>query len=160
MFIVIILQLANLQLFSSKYKTLADDQGKFRKVIYPDRGIVYDRNGKAILQNMTIYDLMIYPNKLKGVDTAALCRILDIDTAQFAKKVVEVIIKNGRARPSVFDALLSDEKMAMLNEAMYKFVPGFYLQERPVRSYPVDAGGNILAIMQVKRVWNVLTKKF
>ena len=147
MFIVIILQLANLQLFSSKYKTLADDQGKFRKVIYPDRGIVYDRNGKAILQNMTIYDLMIYPNKLKGVDTAALCRILDIDTAQFAKKVVEVIIKNGRARPSVFDALLSDEKMAMLNEAMYKFVPGFYLQERPVRSYPVDAGGNILGYL-------------
>ena len=147
MFIVIILQLANLQLFSSKYKTLADDQGKFRKVIYPDRGIVYDRNGKAILQNMTIYDLMIYPNKLKGVDTAALCRILDIDTAQFAKKVIEVIIKNGRARPSVFDALLSDEKMAMLNEAMYKFVPGFYLQERPVRSYPVDAGGNILGYL-------------
>lgn len=147
MFVIIILQLANLQIFSSKYKIMADDQGKFRKVIYPDRGIVYDRNRKAILQNMTIYDLMIVPNKLKGIDTAALCRILEIDTAQFAKKVVEVIIKNGRIRPSVFDALLSDEKMAMLNEAMYKFVPGFYLQERPVRNYPVDAGGNILGYL-------------
>lgn len=147
MFVVIILQLANLQLFSSKYKIMADDQGKFRKVIYPDRGIVYDRNRKPILQNMTIYDLMILPNKLKGIDTASLCKILEIDTAQFAKRVVEVIIKNGRARPSVFDALLTDEKMAMLNEAMYKFVPGFYLQERPVRSYPVDAGGNILGYL-------------
>ena len=147
MFVVIILQLANLQLFSSKYKIMADDQGKFRKVIYPDRGIVYDRNRKPILQNMTIYDLMILPNKLKGIDTASLCKILGIDTAQFAKKVVEVIIKNGRARPSVFDALLTDEKMAMLNEAMYKFVPGFYLQERPVRSYPVDAGGNVLGYL-------------
>jgi penicillin-binding protein 2 len=147
MFAVIILQLANLQIFSSKYKIMADDQGKFRKVIYPDRGIVYDRNHKAILQNMTIYDLMILPNKLKGIDTAALCRILDLDSAQFAKKVVEVIIKNGRSRPSIFDALLSDEKMAMLNEAMYKFVPGFYLQERPVRNYPVDAGGNILGYL-------------
>ena len=74
---------------------MADDQGKFRKVIYPDRGIVYDRQRKAILQNMTIYDLMILPNKLKGVDTASLCKILEIDTAQFAKKVVEVIIKNS-----------------------------------------------------------------
>lgn len=147
MFVIIILQLANLQIFSSKYKIMADDQGKFRKVIYPDRGIVYDRNRKAILQNMTIYDLMIVPNKLKGIDTAALCRILEIDTAQFAKKVVDVIIKNGRSRSSIFDALLSDEKMAMLNEAMYKFVPGFYLQERPVRSYPVDAGGNILGYL-------------
>ena len=147
MFLVIILQLANLQIFSDKYKIMAEDQGTSRKVIYPDRGIVYDRHNKAILQNMTIYDLMIMPNKLKGIDTAGLCRILEMDTAQFAKKVVEVIVKNGRSRPSVFDALLSDEKMAMLNEAMYRFAPGFYLQERPVRSYPIDAAGNILGYL-------------
>ncbi|MBC7888819.1 MAG: penicillin-binding protein 2 [Ferruginibacter sp.] len=147
MFVIIILQLANLQIFSSKYKIMADDQGRFRKVIYPDRGIVYDRKHKAILQNMTIYDLMVVPNKVRGVDTFALCRILDIDTATFSKKIVELIIKNGRGRPSIFDALLSDEKMAMLNEAMYKFVPGFYLQERPVRSYPFDAAGNILGYL-------------
>jgi penicillin-binding protein 2 len=146
-FFIIVIQLANLQLFSSKYKIMADDQGKFRKVIYPDRGIVYDRNKKAILQNTTIYDLMVLPNKLKGVDTFSLCKILNIDTAQFNKKILEVIIKNGRSRPSVFDGLLTEEKMASLNEAMYKFAPGFYLQERPVRSYPFDAGGNILGYL-------------
>ncbi len=70
-----------------------------------------------------------------------------IDTAQFNKKIVECIIKNTRSRPSVFDGLLSEQKMAMLNESMYKFVPGFYLQERPVRSYPYDAGGNILGYL-------------
>src|SRR5690349_6089652 len=85
-FVIIIMQLANLQLFSSKYAILAEGQGKFRKVIYPDRGIVFDRGRKAILQNTTIYDLMVTPNKLKGVDTASLCRILAIDTAQFNKK--------------------------------------------------------------------------
>lgn len=126
---------------------MADDQGKFRKVIYPDRGIVYDRNRKAILQNTTIYDLMVVPNKIKGVDTFGLCKILEIDTARFNKKIIELIIKNGRSRPSVFDGLLTNEKMAMLNQAMYKFVPGFYLQERPVRSYPYDAGGNILGYL-------------
>jgi penicillin-binding protein 2 len=76
-----------------------------------------------------------------------LCRALEIDTDQFIKRVVDIIVKNGRSRPSVFEALLSDEKMAMINEAMYKFVPGFYLQERPVRSYPIDAGGNILGYL-------------
>ena len=53
--ITIVLQLTNLQIISSKYKVMADDQGRFRKVIYPDRGIVYDRTMKAILQNTTIY---------------------------------------------------------------------------------------------------------
>lgn len=123
---------------------MADDQGRFRKVIYPDRGIVYDRHKKVLLQNTTIYDLMVLPNKLKGIDTFALCKILEIDTATFNKKVVEMIIKNGRGRPSVFEALLSDAKMATLNEVMYKFTPAFYLQERSVRSYPYDAAANVL----------------
>ena len=47
MMLVIIAQLANLQLFSDEYKIMADDQGKFRKVIYPDRGLVFDRNKKT-----------------------------------------------------------------------------------------------------------------
>ncbi len=144
MFIVIIARLFTLQVISSKYKIMADDQGKFRKVIYPDRGIIYDRKNKAILQNMTIYDLMLAPNKLKGIDTAALCKILDIDEAQFSKRVVDLIVKNGRTRPAVFESLLTDAKMAMLNEVMYKFSPAFYLQERSVRSYPYDAAANVL----------------
>lgn len=144
MFLVIIVKLFTLQVVSSKYKIMADDQGIFRKVIYPDRGLVFDRHKKAILQNATIYDLMVTPNKLKGVDTAGLCSILNLTTEQFNKKVVEVIIKNGRTRPSIFEPLLNEDKMAMLNESMYKFAPGFYLQERSVRSYPFDAAANVL----------------
>ena len=30
---------------------------------------------------------------------------------------------------------------------MFKFAPGYYLQERPVRDYPYDAGGNILGYL-------------
>lgn len=144
MFLVIIAQLANLQLFSSKYKIMADDQGKFRKVIYPDRGIIFDRKGKVMLQNTTIYDLMVTPSKLKGVDTAGICDILGIDTTQFNKRVLDLIIKNGRSRESIFEAMLSEEKMAKLSESMYRFAPAFYLQERSVRSYPYDAAANVL----------------
>jgi penicillin-binding protein 2 len=144
---VILLQLMNLQLFSSKYIILAEDQGTFRKVIYPDRGIVYDRNGKAILQNTTISDLMVIPSKIKGTDTMTLCNILNIDTAEFRKRIVNAIIKNKAYRPSIFEALLSNEKMAKITENLYKFAPGYYLQERSVRDYPFDAGGNILGYL-------------
>jgi penicillin-binding protein 2 len=147
MFVIIILQLMNLQLFSSKYKAQAEDQGTFRKVIYPDRGIVYDRKGRAILQNTTIYDLMVTPGKIKGTDTMALCNILNIDTVEFRKRIINAIIKNKAYRPSVFEALLSNEKMAKLTENLYKFAPGYYLQERSVRDYPYDAAGNILGYL-------------
>lgn len=147
LFIVIIARLFTLQVITTKYKILAEDQGIFRKVVYPDRGIVFDRKHKAILQNTTIYDLMVVPGKIKGTDTSLLCQILGIDTSEFHKRIVTAIIKNKSYRPSVFEALLSDEKMFKLNESMYKFAPGYYLQERPVRDYPFDAGGNILGYL-------------
>ena len=147
MSLIIIFRLFNLQIINKKYSILADEQGKFRKVLYPDRGILFDRKGKAILQNTIIYDLMVTPAKLKGVDTFALCRILNIDTAEFRKRIITAIIKNKSYRPSVFEALLPEEKIAKLNESMYKFVPAFYLQERPVRDYPYDAAGNILGYL-------------
>lgn len=147
LFLVIIGRLFTLQVITTKYKILADDQGIFRKVVYPDRGIVYDRKGKAILQNTIIYDLMVVPGKIKGTDTSLLCSILNIDTAEFRKRIITAIIKNKSYRPSVFEPLLSDEKMAKLNENLFKFAPGYFLQERPVRDYPFDAGGNILGYL-------------
>ena len=128
---------------------MADEQGKFRKVVYPDRGILFDRKGKAILRNTIIYDLMVTPAKIRKInlDTATLCRILEIDTAEFRKRLLTGIIKNSSIRPSVFEASLPQDKVARLNESMYKFVPAFYLQERPVRDYPYDAAGNILGYL-------------
>jgi penicillin-binding protein 2 len=143
-FIIIVIRLFTLQIVSSKYKIMADDQGVFRKVVYPERGIIYDRKARPILQNSVIYDLMVTPSKLRGVDTASMCNILGIDTVEFKKRIVTAIIKNKSYRPSVFEALLSDEKMAKFNEIMYKFAPAFYLQERPVRNYPYKAAANVL----------------
>ncbi len=147
LFVIIFIQLINLQLFSSGYKIDADNQGTFRKVIYPDRGIVFDRNGKSILQNTVIYDLMVIPGKIGGTDTAALCTILDIDSAEFHKRIISAIIKNKSYRASVFESLLSNEKMAKLNENMYKLAPGYFMQERSVRDYPYEAGGNIFGYL-------------
>jgi len=144
---IMIFQLFNLQVINKKYSIMADEQGRFRKVIYPDRGILFDRKNRAILQNTIIYDLMVTPAKLKGVDTFSLCKILGIDTAEFRKRIITAIIKNKSYRPSVFEALLPQEKIARLNESMYKYVPAFYLQERPVRDYPFDAAGNILGYL-------------
>jgi penicillin-binding protein 2 len=148
MFLVIFIQLINLQVFSSKYKIDADNQGLFRKVIYPDRGIVFDRKGRAILQNTVIYDLMVIPGKIKGTDTATLCNILGIEMKEFNRRIENAKFRNrGGYRPSIFEPLLSNEKMAKLNENLYKLAPGYFMQERSVRDYPYDAGGNIFGYL-------------
>lgn len=145
-FFIITAQLLNLQVFSSKYRWLAENNARFRKVIYPDRGIIYDRKKRAILENTIMYDLQVTPAEIKGTDTVELCRILGIDTAEFKRRIVELIIKNTSVRPGVFEPLLTPDLYARLNENMYKF-PGFILTERPVRSYPYNAAGNVLGYL-------------
>ncbi len=143
-FIVLVLRLLFLQLGSKKYDLLALDNAVSKKIIYPDRGIIFDRKGKSILENTLTYDLMINPTQLKGMDTIGLCQILNISVKDFKERVVGAIIKNGKYRPSVFEASLSVETFVQLQENIFRFEPGFFLQERPIRSYPFKAAAHIL----------------
>ncbi len=143
-FIVLVLRLLFLQLGSKKYDLLALDNAVSKKIIYPDRGIIFDRKGKSILENTLTYDLMINPTQLKGMDTTGLCKILNINIADFKERVIGAIIKNGRYRPSVFEGSLAVETYVQLQENIFRFEPGFFLQERPSRSYPFKAAAHIL----------------
>ena len=142
-FLVIIGQLLNLQLFSVKYKLAAENNAIFRKIIYPDRGIIFDRKRKAILENSNSYDLVVIPSEAKGIDTLSLCSLLNIDSAEYKKRMREIIFKTGNVRIGVFEALLGPEMYARLNENIYKF-PGFSLTERSVRSYPFHIAAHVL----------------
>jgi penicillin-binding protein 2 len=143
MFLVIAAQLFHLQIVSSKYKKQAQENALYRKSIYPTRGIIYDRKGKAILNNTILYDLMITPSQVKNIDTSYLCQLLGIDTAEFRSRVLDAKFKNGPFRPSIFEDLLPPEMYARLEENIWKF-PGFNLQERPVRVYPFNAAAHIM----------------
>ncbi len=146
-FFVIVGQLINLQLFSVKYKQAAESNAILRKIIYPDRGIIFDRKRKAILENSNSYDLQIVPSETKGIDTAALCSLLNIDTAEYKKRVRDLIFRNGYVKQSVFEPLLTVEMFARLNENIYKF-PGFSLNERSIRTYPYSVGAHVLGYIR------------
>jgi len=140
---IILAQLINLQLVSGKYKKQAIENALFAKVVYPDRGIIYDRKNRAILNNTIMYDLVVTPNQVKGIDTAALCGLLGIDTVEFRRRILEAAFKNTRLRPSVFEDLLPPDLYARLDENIWKF-PGFDLVERPVRKYPFNVAAHML----------------
>lgn len=142
-FLIIVLQLFNLQVLTGKYKQMAANNAQFAKVKYPDRGIIYDRKGRAILNNTIMYDLVVVPNEAKKIDTQSLCTLLEIDTAEFRKRMVDARFKNGPYRPSIFEDLLTPALHARLDENIWKY-PGFALVERPVRVYPFNAAAHIM----------------
>ena len=142
-FVILIGQLISLQVVSNKYKLAADNNAIFRKIIYPDRGIIYDRKKRALLENTISYDLVVIPNEAKGVDTNTLCEILKIDKEEYKKRMIEVIIKNSRVKAGTFEPFLTPELYAQLTENLYRF-PGFSLSERSIRNYPYNTAAHVL----------------
>lgn len=146
--IIYIFRLFNLQVSEDKYKENAESNAFLRRVIYPARGLVYDREGRLVVFNQPAYDVMIIPKDVGTFDTLALCKVLDIDKAQLLEKWAEM--KNPRKNPGYsaytpqkLISHLSAEDYGRLQEKLYLF-PGFFIQTRTVRQYNYTAGANVL----------------
>ncbi|RYD55624.1 MAG: penicillin-binding protein 2 [Sphingobacteriales bacterium] len=142
--LVILTRLFFLQLFEDQYKIMANDIAIYRKVVYPPRGVIYDRKGKVMLYNQVVYDLVVTPNNIpKNLDTAALCTVLGIDEPTYIKMLHKTKMKNGPMRKGNFLEELTPEQTARFQENIYLF-PSFELVERYIRSYPDPHGAAFL----------------
>jgi penicillin-binding protein 2 len=146
---ILLARLFTLQVLSNQYADIALNEGLIRKVIYPERGIIYDRKGRPIVSNSLVYDLMITPSLLKKIDLVDFCSVLGTDTATFKKTYTAALNKKSLS-PNAHQPLALFEMIdaAMYNrvqENIYRFDNfGIYLQERPIRSYPYGAGAHVL----------------
>ena len=59
---------------------------------FPERGYVYDRNGKLLVANQLSYDVMIIPKEVKVLDTIEFCALLKISKEDFIKRFEGKII--------------------------------------------------------------------
>lgn len=110
--------------------------------IYPERGYIYDRNGKLLVANQVSYDVMVQPNRVKSIDTLEFCQLLKIDKEDFLKRFRKAE-RYATYLPSVFLKQLAKEDFAYLQEKLHKF-QGFYIQKRIIRNYPIKAAANVL----------------
>ncbi len=146
--IIYIFRLFTLQVGDDKYKENADSNAFLRRVKYPARGLVYDRNGKLVVFNKPAYDLMLIPKDVKEFDTLALCKALEITPEELNIKWAEM--KNPRLNPGYsaytpqkLISHLSIEDYGRLQETLSLF-PGFFVQSRTVREYGYNAASNVL----------------
>ena len=90
MFILIILRVIYVQVFDyGKLKTLADDLWSRNLPIAADRGIITDRNGVVLADNITTTSLVLIPNQIKDPDDVStkLSGILGVSKDEMDKHV-------------------------------------------------------------------------
>jgi penicillin-binding protein 2 len=136
---IFIIRLFFLQVINTSYKLSAENNSKRIEILYPARGLIFDRNGELLVYNQPAYDLMIAPYELKTFDSTELCNILDIDI----KRLRSGIKKSFKHRRDPFIKQISPETYAILQEKLYKF-PGFYVRSRTLRKYNKEIAAHVL----------------
>ncbi len=143
--VILLLKCFQLQVINASKDT--QDGGVKKETIYASRGTISDRNEKLLVNNNAIYDLWVTYNQVEAanIDTAKLCKLLNIDTETF-KKNMEKDWRSNRFRkykPFVFLRTISPEMYARLQESLYEF-PGFFVELRNVRGYSYPIGAHVL----------------
>lgn len=157
--LVFLVRLLTLQIMSDDYKKNADSNALLKRIKYPARGLIYDRNDNLLVFNQPAYDITVVMKEVEKFDTLELATSFGVTKEFLVKRFSDM--RNRRLNPGysrythqVLLTQLSSEDCAVFREKLFKF-PGFYIQGRTVRQYGYDYGAHILGDIAEVSKWDM-----
>ncbi|MBB1268915.1 penicillin-binding protein 2 [Shewanella sp. SR44-3] len=120
------------------YETRSNDN-RIRVVpIAPSRGLILDRNGQLLAENLPFHSLELIPEKVANINEAldSLNEILPISEEE-RETISETLKYHRRFKPLTIKNKLSEEQVAIFTVNQHKF-PGIYVDAGLKRHYPYD----------------------
>ncbi len=143
---IFVARLVYLQLITDRYALNALNTSIKTEYIIPQRGVIFDRNGKILVGNQPSYEIS-YTEALMGddFDTVGFCNLLKIPESEFLTRIAKVRKEKyfTKLTPVTFAKDLSREDVARIQEIIFNF-PAFNIVQRPQRKYEVSTSGNLL----------------
>ena len=123
----------------SEYETAAIDNKTKEVLVQPIRGIIYDRAGKIIVNNVPTYDLIIKPSQIESIDSllSDLSLIINLNSNEIDSVKENFDLKASYNRELVVKKNLSEIEIARFEVRSYKF-PNAFIDVRYSRhnNYP------------------------
>jgi len=144
--IIFIARLSYLQLFTDRYALNAANTSIKTEYVIPQRGVIFDRNGKILVGNQPAYEISFTEALMKpDFDTMSFCNLLKIEKRDFIKKINIIKMEKYYSKLTAMTFLkdLSREDIARVQEIIFKY-PAFNIVQRPQRQYEVSTSGNLL----------------
>ena len=140
--IIFIFRLGYLQLSNDFYKSASNNNAIQELAVYPERGLMFDRNGKLLVSNQPTYDLELIPENLSEFDTLELSEILGINKDNLINKIKDAY-SYSRKIPSIIKSQITREENALIQEKIWKY-NGFYLVKKSTRDYIYPVASNVI----------------
>lgn len=144
--VIFVARLAYLQLFTDRYALNAANTSIKIEYVIPQRGVIFDRNGKIMVGNQPAYEISFTQALMRpDFDTIAFCSLMKISKNDFIKTINAIKKEKyySKLTPMTFIKNLSREDIARVQEIIFKY-PAFSIVSRPQRQYEVSTSGNLL----------------
>ena len=133
-------RLVYLQLYQNSFYSTLSTQNLLSIVpIQANRGLIFDRNGVLLAENIPIFSLTLIPEKVGSIDTtlANLKPLINL-TPKDIKHFKRNLLRHHRYDPVDVKLQLTDSEMARFYVNQYRF-PGVRVESRMMRHYPLGA---------------------
>lgn len=134
LFLILLAGTVKLQIFQHASLFEQSENNRLRvQPLVPRRGLVYDRNGKIIIDNRPSYTVAVVPaEEVKGVTIQNLAELLEMDTLTVRKRIRKNQV--SRYQPAPVKRDIPIEIIAILEEQSKRF-PGVTYHMEQVRQY-------------------------
>ena len=140
LFLYLIYKTFSLQVSSFTDYEIASLKNKTREVlIQPRRGIIYDRNGEIIVNNVPSYNLIINPSAIYDLNSTLsdIKKIIDLSDLEIKNAQDNFSLKKKLNRELILKTNLTNEEIAKFEVRKYRY-PNLFIAERYSREnmYP------------------------
>jgi penicillin-binding protein 2 len=140
LFLIIMVRLAILQVVEHEhFDNLANKNRVDILPLPPQRGLIYDRNGIVLAENIPSFSLEITPENVPNMEWTLneLAQLFAVSEDELAE-IKEQIKQQRRFRQFVFRQRLTEEEVALFSVNRHK-LPGVDVVGRLIRHYPQGA---------------------
>lgn len=136
--LLLIIRLGYLQLNKhTLYTTLSKKNWLDLVPVEPTRGLIYDRNGVLLAENIPVFSLDIIPDKIENMaqtlsEISKILPLTDLEIAQFQKQLKQ----HRRFDEIPLKLKLTEDEVAKFSEHQYHF-KGALIKARLMRYYPL-----------------------
>ena len=139
---VLLTKLFMIQVVDDSFMKKAERNAIQRVVDHPYRGLIYDRNGKLLVYNNPIFDLMVVPKEFQVKDTTRFLQLFGI-TKEHLIESYNAAKKYSWVKPSPMIKQISTTDFAKIQDFLIDY-PGLFIMTRSVRSYPEPIAAHAL----------------
>ncbi len=140
LFLALLIRIFYLQVVQhDHFSTLSEDNRFTLLPLPPTRGLIYDRNGILLAQNLPTFTLELIPAKLSNLkETIATLEKMVSISAEDKRRFYKLVKKRRRFEGIPLRFRLSDEEVAKLAVNQYR-LPGVEINAELTRQYPHGA---------------------